>query len=337
MTASKRERDVNTLCSFLNFNTTWEADMGDDFLRYRRAWQENTRHKTLTRFPMHLDFDLTNACTLACPFCPRTQLVRQGRYPGTYRMPFEVYEKALREGAEKGLLAINLNAGGEPLLHPDLPRMVKLAADLGILDIMLHTSAVHLDEAMARSLIEGGLTKLIISFDSPIPEHYEQLRKNARFDAVVANINRAIDLKKELRSLTPFIRINMVQMKENHHERQQMIDFWRERIDGLGFLEYINYYQWDDRDRYVHPVRYQEDFVCEKPWQRLGIAHDGRIKFCHLDDLDEVTLGTIIDTPIEEAWQGAQMQAYRELQQQGRIREIDLCSRCSTPMMPEEP
>jgi hypothetical protein len=31
------------------------------------------------------------------------------------------------------------------------------------------------------------------------------------------------------------------------------------------------------------------------------------------------------------------MQRYRDLQKAGRIREIDLCSRCSTPMMPVEP
>ncbi len=333
---TKSERDVNTLCEFLNFNNGWEDKMGPAFLEYRRKWAENTRNKTLTRFPMHLDFDLTNACTLECPFCPRTQLVKKQMYPGTYFMSFDIYEKALREGADKGLMAINLNAGGEPLLHKDLPRMVKLASELGILDIMLHTSAVSLTREMATELFDSGLTKLIISFDSPVKEHYEKLRAKASFEQVVANIKQAVAVKRERALPTPFIRINMVLMKENAHEREQMVEMWKDQVDGIGFLEYINYYQWDDEDRYLQEVQYQENFVCEKPWQRLGIAHDGRIKFCHLDDLDEVTLGSLNEKTVEQAWHSEQIQRYRSLHLEGRIREVDLCAKCSTPMMPVE-
>lgn len=332
--SSKNQRDVNILCEFLNFNNTWENDMGPRFLEYRKKWAEVTRKHIVTRFPMHLDFDLTNACTLACTFCPRTQLIRRGQYPGTYYMPFKIFKKSLLEGSQKGLMSVNLNASGEPLLHKDLTRMVKLAREHGILDIMLHTSAVYLTKDLMASLIENGLTKLIISFDSPVKEHYEQLRVNASYDTVVKNINQAVEIKNKCGSVNPFIRINMVLMKENFNERDQMIKMWSHKVDGIGFLEYINYFQWDETDRYIHTMKYKEDFICEKPWQRLGIAHDGMIKFCHLDDMNEVTLGSLDETTIEEAWKDETMRLYRKLHLSGRIKYIALCSKCSVPMLP---
>lgn len=310
--------------------------MGSRFQEYRKKWVEVTRKRIVTGFPMHLDFDLTNACTLACTFCPRTQLITRGHYPGTYYMPFKIFEKSLHEGSQKGLMAINLNASGEPLLHKDLTRMVKLARENGILDIMLHTSAVYLTKDLMTSLITNGLTKLIISFDSPIKEHYEQLRVNASYNTVVENINQAVKIKRKSGSISPFIRINMVLMKENFGERDQMIKMWRDKVDGIGFLEYINYFHWDEKNRYIHKMKYKDDFVCEKPWQRLGITHDGKIKFCHLDDMDEVTLGSLDEMAIEDAWNGKTMQHYREFHLSGRIRNIALCSKCSVPMFPAE-
>ncbi|NJB69202.1 radical SAM protein with 4Fe4S-binding SPASM domain [Desulfobaculum xiamenense] len=333
---SKAERDVNVCCQFLDFNETWERDMGPAFMAYRHDWQRYSAARELRPFPMHLDFDLTNTCTLRCTFCPRTQMARRGTLPPAFTMPFDVYAAAIDEGAQKGLYAVNLNASGEPLLHPDLVRMVTYARESGILDIMLHTSGLFLDEPMAQRLMDAGLTKLIVSFDSPDKAHYEALRVGSSYDRVVANIRTAARLKRQAGSITPFIRINMVLMRENAHEREAMIDMWRDVVDGMGFLEYINYYQWDEEDRYRHRVAYREDFVCEKPWQRLAVTHDGGIKFCHLDDADEVVLGNLSSMSLEEAWTGEVMTRYRELQKAGRIREIGLCSRCSTPMMPVE-
>lgn len=332
----KEERDVNVCCQFLDFNTTWEQDMGPEFMAYRKDWARYSAARELRPFPMHLDFDLTNTCTLSCTFCPRTQMKKRGILPPPFTMPFGVYAKAIDEGAQKGLYAVNLNASGEPLLHPDLPRMVAYARDHGILDIMLHTSALHLDEAMAEKLVDAGLTKLIISFDSPDKKHYEALRVGSDYDRVTANIRGVADVKRRRGSLTPFIRINMVLMKENIHEREDMIRMWQSVVDGMGFLEYINYFQWDKEDRYRHKVAYKEDFVCEKPWQRLAVTHEGGIKFCHLDDADEVIIGNLNSMTLEEAWTGPVMTRYRQLQKSGRIREIDLCARCSTPMMPVE-
>ncbi|MFK4766249.1 radical SAM/SPASM domain-containing protein [Desulfobaculum sp. SPO524] len=332
----KTERDCNVCCQFLDFNTTWERDMGPEFQAYRRDWLRYSAGRELRPFPMHLDFDLTNLCTLSCTFCPRTQMARRGMLPPTFYMPFDIYARAIDEGAAKGLYAVNLNASGEPLLHRDLPRMVAYARERGILDVMLHTSALHLDAAMAERLLDAGLTKLIISFDSPDKAHYEALRVGSSYDRVTANIRGMADLKARRGSLTPFIRINMVLMKENAGERDAMVRMWQDVVDGMGFLEYINYFQWDEEDRYRHKVAYKADFVCEKPWQRLAVTHEGGIKFCHLDDADEVVLGTLGDMTLEQAWTGPVMQRYRKLQKAGRIREIDLCSRCSTPMMPVE-
>ena len=301
---------------------------------YRRNWYEVPKNGIVTDFPMHLDLEVTNVCDLRCPMCPRTQMLQQGTTLEPKYMKFETFRKTIDLAKGKALYAINLNASGEPLFNNDLARMIKYAKQKGILDIMFHTNATLLDQRTSEELMASGVNRLIVSFDSPIKEHYERIRQGACFEEVVTNIKRFIFMRNRMGKMLPHVRINMVVMKENYNEQDMMIDFWKDYVDSVGFLQYVNCFHMDNMDRGIETEKgiYDENFVCEKLWQRLAISEEGGIKLCHMDDRGKVFLGDIEKDDISQIWCGEEMNNYRRLHLEGKIRDIQLCADCGVPI-----
>ncbi len=195
---------------------------------------------------------------------------------------------------------------------------------------MFHTNATMLDEKMSEGLIDAGLDKLIISFDAPRKEPYEQIRVGANFEQVVENIKRFVEIRNAKGKKLPLVRINMIMMKDTFEYQEEMIDMWKPYVDGIGFLGYVNYYDMDE-DRHLKKMNFDDKFVCEKLWQRLSIQHDGTIKLCHTDEKNSINLGHISTDQIKDIWNSDAVNEYRRLHMEGKIAEIPLCSQCPKP------
>ena len=105
--------------------------------------------------PLSLHIEPTNVCNFRCVSCPQS-LPNFKQTAGYYqRMDLGLYEKILRDVRDMGRLkALKLFGYGEPMLHPDLGRMVSMAHDMEVTDRIEFTSNVAcLDEKMARALI----------------------------------------------------------------------------------------------------------------------------------------------------------------------------------------
>ena len=75
-------------------------------------------------FPIRFNIEPTNHCNLSCSMCPR-ELNRPFGY-----MDVSLFQKIIDESILYGKrLIITINKDGEPLLHPELPKMVKYAKD----------------------------------------------------------------------------------------------------------------------------------------------------------------------------------------------------------------
>jgi len=326
---------INHRYSETELDDSWKSCYGKDYWNYRKLWQEIPKNQIQTKFPMHLDIEITNHCNLLCPMCPRTLMIQKGQKQKTYYVDFNVFKTAIDQGIGKGLYAVNLNAAGETLFHTEIVKMVQYAKENGVLDIMFHTNATLLDEKTSQDLIAAGLDKLIVSFDSPVKEHYEKIRIGANFDKVVENVHRFAALKKENYKTTPQLRINMVVMKENEHEKEMMIDFWKGIANGIGFLGCIDPLSIDKDDRSIKGKKYDQHFCCEKLWQRLTIDHNGDIKMCHMDEYNKMLLGNIFTDDIEDVWNGDTLNKIRQKHLTGKIQEIAPCQICGLPASQE--
>ncbi|MBU1039479.1 MAG: radical SAM/SPASM family putative metalloenzyme maturase [Proteobacteria bacterium] len=120
----------------------------------------------MSDFPQTLFIESTTRCNLACPMCVKNQPGWQG---GAGDMDYALFQRLGPAFAHAR--AVVLNGMGEPLMHPDLPRMVAFAKarmpEGGWCG--LQTNALLLDEArgeaVANQLLRAGLDLTCISVD----------------------------------------------------------------------------------------------------------------------------------------------------------------------------
>ncbi len=78
---------------------------------------------------------------------------------------------------------------GEPTIHPDILRMIRVVKDLGV-RVEMVTNGTLLDDAMLTGLMESGLDGLWVSFDGVTEASFEDIREGAGFQAVVSSLKR---------------------------------------------------------------------------------------------------------------------------------------------------
>jgi len=120
---------------------------------YGRFIDEHLLGKTAG--PSHAQIGVTNACPQLCAYCYNKG--RSGRVMDT-----ETILRVIRELREAGVFWLGLT-GGEPLLNPDLPRIVESAAD-GCA-VKLFTTGSTLTPRLASDLKQAGLFSVSVSLD----------------------------------------------------------------------------------------------------------------------------------------------------------------------------
>lgn len=125
------------------------------------------------RGPMLVELDPTSACNYSCPECISRDLLNKDQIP-TERLMELVHE--LHRAGVQGIVFIG---GGEPLIHPAMPRPIQLAHSLGIgVGLTTNGSLIsrHLD-ALAECV---DWTR--VSMDAATAETYRRFRPHKARD-----------------------------------------------------------------------------------------------------------------------------------------------------------
>jgi len=127
-------------------------------------------------------------------------------------MSFDTFREVIDSLPDLG--KVPLQGLGEPLLAPELTKMVRYATERGI-RIGFNTNGTLLRGAVVGSLIEAGLSWLHISLDGATAHTYERIRRGSDFARVRRNIAGLVATKERLHSATPDITIVFVAMRNN--------------------------------------------------------------------------------------------------------------------------
>ena len=130
----------------------------------------------------------TNACNLNCRTCVRHSWDEHEGF-----MEWPVYERVVDGLAAPATIAFM--GLGEPLLHPRLVDMVRLATERG-LATEATTNALLLDEVMADALVAAGLGQLVVSIDGATAETFGNVRSGASLATVVRNVQHLRDKRE---------------------------------------------------------------------------------------------------------------------------------------------
>ena len=168
--------------------------------------------------PRALQVEVTGACNLRCAMC----LVR-------YREPLDRHEASLGFERFKALVdslpeleTVTLQGLGEPLMAPDLFRMLEYGATRG-LRMGFNTNATLLTRATAERLVAAGLDWLHISVDGATAATYESIRDGSRFAKVERNVRGLVEVMRARGAVRPRLSLVFVAMRRNLAELPALV------------------------------------------------------------------------------------------------------------------
>jgi len=305
-----------------------EDTFSPQYKEYRKKWFEYPQKKILSDFPLHLDVESTNACNLRCIMCTRNFMTEK-----IGNIKWDLFKKVVDEAADYNLPSLKLNFRGEPLLHPDLHRMVKYAKDHGVLDVQFNTNGLALTEKRSEELIKSGLDRIIFSVDGATKKTYEYIRTGSNFERVVENIKQFVEIRNSMGQKKPVVRVQMVKMEENKHEVEQFIEMWRDVVNRVAVTS--------QREPYIKgkgSTKKLEHFPCHQIWQRIVVWWTGEVFMCCGDWHGEYPLGDANKDSIYDLWHGEKYNFVRKLHSSGRLEDLPICARCevNTPQFDGE-
>lgn len=179
-----RTRLRNVVGPFLrNYPALWKGLIRADLQVERARHSAAQALPALIRpEPRNLEIAITAHCNLRCLGC------RYGRefMPGS-QLPWPIVRDLLDDARALGFLDVRFY-GGEPLLHPDLPRMVEHASTIG-LGVYVTTNALVLGGKI-DALYAAGLRTLNVGFYGTGLAYDAYVQRRNRFAQVEASIAR---------------------------------------------------------------------------------------------------------------------------------------------------
>ncbi len=176
--------------------------------------------------------EITPKCNLTCSHC----YAESGPdLPLSGRMAFGDWCRLMDEARALGCRSLQF-IGGEPTLHPDLPKLVEYARRAGFSNCEVFTNATHLDDDLIETFRKCR-ARVSFSFYSSDPVTHDRITRHAgSFEKTVAGIERLV--KRRVR-----VHAGVIRMPQNErHVRSakwflRRLGVWSiatDRVRGVG-------------------------------------------------------------------------------------------------------
>ena len=290
--------------------------------------------------PSVIQMEPTNHCNLACPLCPagRNELGRVRRH-----MTFDEF-RAVVDDAKDYLMLLILWDWGEPFLNPALPRMIAYATERDIRTVTSTNAHFLENEEYVTSVLDSGLSTLIVAIDSLDGESYQTYRQRGDLRRAVEGLERLVALKRRLRSRT-LINLRMVVMRHNEREVATLADLLRRIGVDCFTVKTMNpscgSYSSDEslvpadprKRRFVYRKgtweRVKADTLCERVWMMANVLADGSVVPCCYDFDASMKVGNAFTDSFTAIWSSPE---YAELRRRVLLEKDSLphCCECHT-------
>lgn len=310
-----------------NFLKPLYEKFGERFYKYRKDW-DKAANGILPEYPLFLDVEPEYRCNLACITCPH-QLGRKNPSFIADRMSVETYKSICAESKAYNLPSITVSNNNEGLIERHLFEYLNAAGDAGVMDIFLGTNAHFLNAEMSRKLLDSPLTRLLVSIDAATSETYRRMRNSDKFEQVIKNIHRFLELREKIGVSMPLLRVSMVVTRVNEHEQDAFKEMWQDYADIISMQTYLSPWGEPDCEDDLYPSARPalSSKFCSSLWQRMSIRANGDvIACCHLSN--KLKVGNIHEKSIHEIWHGKAMVKLREKHVDGRYADIPVCRSC---------
>ena len=183
--------------------------------------------------PLYLEISPTSRCNHRCIFCGKDFARNQ-----TSQLDTSIICQRLSEMGKLGVRSIMFAGEGEPLLHPDLARIVETTKQSGI-DVAITTNGSLGNADLWRTILPN-LSWIRFSVDAGTAQSYAAVHgvSPTVFDQTIASITAALAVKQELK-LPVTIGVQFLILEQNIDEIPQAIQlFAAVGVDYLSLKPY---------------------------------------------------------------------------------------------------
>jgi radical SAM protein with 4Fe4S-binding SPASM domain len=283
----------------------------------------------LPKVPPTVYVELTNRCNLQCLMCDRGSLSRQ-----KLQMDINLFKKVIDNASEINIPEVKLNRFGEPLLQPKLIEMIKYAKERRIPRVYFTTNATLLHETIAREIITSGVDAVTFSVDGGKGRTYEKIRKGAKYEKVVQNIERFASIRDTLGQRKPEMVLNTILMKDTVDEMPLVFQKWSPIVDKINVIPVGRYGNVEDLSGIERNALEVERRVCHQPFDRLLVLWDGTVTVCCADINGELAVGNILNERLEQLWRNQQIKNIRRMLIDKKYKTMSICGRCDLTNLP---
>ena len=262
----------------------------------------------LPRLPYVLVVEPTTHCNLHCIMCPSPGFQSPRGY-----MSMDVYEKVLREAVAGSMHRIRFIGLGEPLLHPQLPEMIRLAKQGGLYTEVSTNATLLTREYGPRSHRRGARRDWLLAGFGRSAAASKRIRKGAKYHEVIANIDGFLELCAADRRRAPITVARMVMMNESKIE--EFSRRWSGKVDSLQFNALRVYAHTGIASKVRRaltipppPTQLKRKVRCRQILHKMQVSWDGSVGLCNQSS---VLIGDAKTSSLEEIWRGYVLQKVR--------------------------
>ncbi|MBI2910180.1 MAG: radical SAM protein [Chloroflexi bacterium] len=291
-------------------------------LRARRVY-----YRKLLDRPREVLIETTNICNLDCPMCYSRQALREKGF-----IELDTCRRAIDQAVELDIKDVHLYTVGEPLLHPHIAEMVRIAKEKGR-RVFIFTNGALLNPELGEKLIDAGLDCLTFSVEGHEAGRYERTRRGSKFQRLLENAS-AFRKLRDKRGAPTRIEVFSDVSNETKEELTAFVSFWKQYADGVQLVYLANqggYIKGIQNSQVLPPAETRRP--CSSLWATMVVLWNGEVSVCCVDFEGRLIVGNIFESTLKDIWFGKAYKKYQLWHVGQQFSKMPKCGGCDAGLI----
>ena len=306
------------------------------------------RNSLIDQLPLDTPFSIhicpSTWCNFKCVYCKQGVLTENNEPTLEFDRKFmdmELFKLIIEQIKEfpHKLKLLNFAWLGEPLLHPRIAEMVRIAKEAEIAErVEIVSNGSLLTHELSRNLVDAGLDRIRISLQGLSEKDYlEMSRYKIKMEEYIENIKYLHDYVQNSSGETKvYIKIMDAMIKEKKDEEKFQLLF-TDICDAMNIETLVPLVQDSDITDLKKEFEYgywgnvvEEVQICPQPFYLLIITPEGIVLPCCEADGCKLNVGKISqENNLLNIWTGKDIHYLRKIMIEKKRYQHPICSKCN--------
>ncbi len=223
-------------------------------------------------------------------------------------------------------IRLTLAGVGDPLLSPEVFRIIQLAHEAGIDSVHVETDLLSLSESALNELAGSRADILSVHIPALTPAVYERVMGVEGLSSVISNIRQFLLHRQAAGRACPVLVPTFTKCRDNICEMEAWYDYWLRAV-GCAVINGASDFAGQIPDQSVADMSPPSRCPCRRLASRLTVLSDLSVVSCEQDVCARRVLGNLRDRPLREILEDGLM-SLRRAQADGQYGVHPLCPAC---------